>query len=243
MQFFDLFNIFMNKVLLFLLLGGMTVSSTAKAQLVQDSSTVTLNPNDTVDWSTVGVDSMTIPNPTAFTSTGGLTGEVSGSQGVLERLTEGTSWGGYFPDGEALIYNNFATSRIGQDIILNFNTPVNGVGVVIEPGQGSLFRGVINLYGASDNLLASYQVPWSYPTAYFGAHDTSGADSIYSVQLSAFVPAYNYEDFAISGVSLNVTPVPEPKIVAFLQLAFAMTVFFMRKRWSHFRGLFRRSVS
>jgi autotransporter-associated beta strand protein len=44
-----------------------------------------------------------------------------------------------------------------------------------------------------------------------------------------------------SGGFVQFTAVPEPKIAVVIQLAFAMTLLFMRKRWSHFGRFIRRN--
>lgn len=117
-------------------LAGAAIALALLAPLPVKAATVgitSLTGNDTIDWSQIGPDGTNVP--VAIVTTG-LGSTVVGSSvgGQLVRLTQGSTWGGNFPSGMAVLYTN----AVGPDITLEFFTPVFAVGAEI---QANIFGG------------------------------------------------------------------------------------------------------
>jgi hypothetical protein len=167
---------------------------------------------DTVNWTQLGPDNTTIPNPFAATSGGGIgiAGSFGGS-GTGETSVEGSSWFGNFTIGDELVWTNSP----GQGpLTLGLSTGVNQIGAQIEADFFGAFTAQIAAYNGA-SLLGSFTevgVATSLEDGsaiYLGVMDSTADINkiVFSLTSAAGDPA----DFAIN--NLSITPAastPEP---------------------------------
>lgn len=214
---------------------------TAQAALADTefvASRAALGANDVLDWRTLGNPGDNI-SPVFFSaqSTGGLT--VQGSTlapigapdlGISRQITYSVpgsgDWDGNFAQGDTLLWNS-----TGAVLTLTFNnfvtaTPVRGVGVQIQSGQGYSFQAEIQAFDVNGNILPradGYTLfgttqpydtvgNWSQTgdnSATFIGIRSSHAD-IARIEIWLLPRAGANSDFAINQLSLLTSPVPEP---------------------------------
>jgi hypothetical protein len=109
---------------------------------------------DTVDWGQLGTPNLTITTPQNFTSTGGTTGTVdlNGTGFLVEQCCIGIvgTFDGDFAPGNIVLATHQAP------LTINFNTPVQSVGVQIQDNRiGDQFIAEIMAY-SGDKLLGVF---------------------------------------------------------------------------------------
>lgn len=205
-----------------------------------------LQADDHVDWSGAGaVYSQVATNPFSLTSAGGgTTVNVSMPSGSFSRydqnfVTDDFSggWNGNFAPGDHVLFTGAMDdgSLNPGPIKIVFSQPVYGVGAQIQSVDQTFFTAEIQLFDASNNLLASAtRSGFSSNTAdntaiYLGM--ASSSTPIYAVQFSITTPTANA--FAINTLDLasmpvTITAVPEPSTIAFIFFSAALLIFMKR---------------
>ena len=167
---------------------------------------------DTVNWTQLGPDNTTIPNPFAATSGGGIgiAGSFGGS-GTGETSVEGSSWFGNFTIGDELVWTNSP----GQGpLTLGLSTGVNQIGAQIDADFYGAFTAQIDAYNGA-SLLGSFTEGGLATSLedgsaiYLGVMDSTA--DINKIVFSLTTAAGDPADFAIN--NLSITPAaatPEP---------------------------------
>ncbi len=156
----------------------------ASAQVALVGSAAALGANDEIDWAQTGPagsefgwyygDSQPISVNVASTLALGATV----SSGNLSRVDQGNGWNGFFAPGTALLWNqnSYAVSsggitgnviQGGNDISVQFASPVSGAGAQMEADIGFPFTCSIAAYDSQGNLLGSFSVGAAGNTAAF----------------------------------------------------------------------------
>jgi hypothetical protein len=194
--------------------------------------------NDTVNWCQVGGCAGATSSSATWTSAGGVTGTVAleGGQDFLNYQQVGASssntWYGNFPANMGLIYN------YGQsDIVITFDqpVPVYGVGAYIQANYYGGFRGTIDLYDASNDLLVAYQaIGVTAPVGSSGVNALfiggGGLMMVSSVDFHVQDASGN-NDFAIGTMELSTTPMTTPEPCSMLLMgSFLGVLGFIRRK-------------
>ena len=192
---------------------------------------------DTVDWGQFGTPNLFFTAPQSFTSTGGTTGSVSGSSlGLYEQCCIGITgiFDGDFAPGDKVLVS-------AGPLTINFNTPVQSVGVQIQNNTiGSHFLGEILAFDGSQLLGAFTAGGFSGDVAdnsntFLGVQDTTA--DITSVIYLTFADGSNSSGpVAINQMTITpgdpTTAVPEPSTWGMLLLGFAGIGFMAYRRKS-----------
>ena len=166
--------------------------------------------SDWVDWCQFGCTQAQFPTPQAFTSGGGITGEV-GLVGTLQgfyNLQQGNGWNGGFPAAMGLVYNGAFFGNTPTGIAATFDTGVLGAGAWIQDNYLSYpFDATIEAFDVNYLSLGSFTVSVPSGTAMFvGIFSTT---PIWAVQFD-INDGVNPEDFAIGSLGFPTTITPEP---------------------------------
>lgn len=175
---------------------------------------------DSVDWcANYGCSNtpFTIPSPSPWTSSGGITGLV-GNVGTLEPsyvYQQGTSWAGNFASGMGVIYNGVSQGNTEADIAATFGVGVYGAGAYIQADAFGPFTATVTLFDINFQSLGSFSTAGtsdSNPgTALFiGAYITTA--DVYAAEFSV-VDVNGENTVAIGTLKLMTNPnvgVPEP---------------------------------
>ncbi len=167
--------------------GAFLFSPAASAAVTKIVNRSSLGANDFVDWSQLGEAVNFVQSGSAVTSNLGLPGSIwnfsSSAEHAFRRVDQGYGgWRGNFEDEAPLLFTNYSAGPI----VIDFDTPVYGVGaqiqshVGISTSDGWAFTAYLKVYGADDTtVLATYSEEgvsnnYSDDTAIFlGAVDTS----------------------------------------------------------------------
>jgi hypothetical protein len=201
-------------------------ASQAQAGLVLVTSRTALNGNDTIDWGQFGSTFTNVPNPSNFTTTGGLSGTVSKLQsGEFQRRDQGNGWGGNFTNGDRLLWTQDFNSS-PNNIKLTFPHGISAGGAQIQADFFGAFTAQIQAFDTHGNPLGSFTENGTSNSngdgsaIFIGVRDTT--TPIGSIALSLTNAAFDPADFAINQFSLDsrVTSggVPEPSTLALLGL-------------------------
>jgi len=192
-------------------------------------SRAALNATDFVDWSTLGSAALQpyVPNPSAFTSNGGVNGFVSVTTGdPLGRRDQDPPpvqnfWSGNFNPGDHLLWT--AKDMSGPNsvrMILDFGSQgITRGGAQIQPSYtGAIFEARISAFDLNDVLLGSYKRSGVSDEGYDNSAIFLGVEGIgiihrieYSLESA---PGGNTGGFAINQFDFSPTAVPEPSSLA-----------------------------
>jgi hypothetical protein len=131
--------------------AALSLGSIANAGTTFAGSPVALGSNDQIDWSQLGATFTTLNSPASVLSNLGISATISDG-GTLERRDEGNGWSGGYPNGDALIWNQ----DNGNDLVIDFATPVGGAGAQISTDYFGSFTWTISAFDSSNNLLGTY---------------------------------------------------------------------------------------
>src|ERR1039458_8657906 len=198
-----------------LLLMAVALATAAVTQAGVISLVTTRTGSDTLNWTQLGPDNTTIPDPFTATSAGGIgiTGSFSGG-GTGFTAVESTSWNGNFTIGDELVWTNSP----GQGpLTIVLGTGVSQVGAQIMADFYGAFTAQIDAYNGG-TLLGSF-TEGGFGTSledgtavYVGVMDSTTAD-ITKVVFSLTSAVGDPADFAINELSITPLPVtgtPEP---------------------------------
>ena len=180
----------------------LATASFAQPTLVTDRAS--LGGIDFVDWSGFGPDFTTVPSGSTINSNMGLTVTVSMPSGDFERRDQGTGWGGNFAPGDPLLW----TANNPGPMEIAFATPVAAAGAQIQRDSFGTFTAEIQVFDASDMMIASFSVPGDSTSdgdnsaIFLGVQDTSAtiARIEYNVDSTSADFAINQLDIGASGV-------------------------------------------
>lgn len=197
------------------ILGGCILTSLAASAQSLVTSSGALNPNDHLDWGTLGNDGTVLTSPINTSSSGGLSLNISsGTGGSVQRVDQGTSWSGNFVNGSHLLWT-VANGPFTANGPLQFNltTPILGAGLLIAPDYAGAFTAQIQAFSGPGG--STYLGTWTEngnstgaPT-YIGITNPSATITSFIVSLSAVTTGNNTDDFAVNQLDLK-TAVPEP---------------------------------
>jgi MYXO-CTERM domain-containing protein len=173
---------------------------------------------DHVDWcvqfNNCANTPFTEPSPSAFTSTGGVTGFVGnvGTQEPFEVRQQGVSWSGNFPANMGIVYNGVSTiNNDPSDIAATFGVGVFGAGAYIQAEHFGAFTATVTLFDSSFQSLGSFTAQGDSENTgsalFIGAYDTTA--DVYAIQFSV-KDINGADDFAIGTLGLQTSSVPEP---------------------------------
>jgi hypothetical protein len=219
---------------------ALLVAHPASAAVIGINSVAALNPDDQVIWNGAGFTDSGNPittdgifsTPSQWTSNNGATGRTSGSNGQLDRRTQGPSWIGDFTPGEFLLYQPNSETGIvigdggpdglSETMSFSFDAPVFGFGMEFEPGATTVnfeYRVRVSLSDLSTlNFSFTGSETFSTPNPFFGV--LSDAANITGVAINARVgTTIGSDDFAVGRLRLKTTAdVPEPAALSLLGL-------------------------
>ena len=197
-------------------LGG--AASVANADtIVQTSSLAALNPNDSVNWSSLGPQFTSETNPFTVTSPGGIGMSIGNPGGAFETYVEGSGWNGVFNTGDYLLFSP------GVPMAINFATPVSGVGAYIQSNNFGNYTGSLDAtaYSPSGADLGTYVVSGDNTGGNTGTAPFLGIQDLSGVNISSIVfsTTNSGAGFAIDSLELSTSSVPEPGSLALLAVA------------------------
>jgi hypothetical protein len=220
---------------------ALLVAAPCSAAVVGISSVAALNPDDQVIWNGAGFTDSGNPiaadgvfnTPALWTSDNGATGRTSGSNGQLDRRTQGPTWFGDFTPGEFLLYQPNSETGIvigdggpdglSETMSFGFDTPVFGFGMEFEPDQTNVnfeYRVRVTLSDLSTlNFSFTGSETSGAPNPFFGV--LSDMANITAVGINARIgTTVGDDDFAIGRLRLKTTAnaVPEPATLSLLGL-------------------------
>jgi len=200
----------------FILSGAVALSALAAmpANAALITSQGALSANDSIDWGQLGSNGTDLTSPQSVTSAGGRSATVSSAGGVLERIDEGSGWGGNFTAGDHLLWT---TQNGGPDITIDFANPVRGAGAQVQADFYGDFVARITLSNGDTFTEGGTSNGNENGSAIFiGALDATADISSIVFSLDSAVASAN--DFAIDKVFLNTgaASVPEPSTLLLL---------------------------
>ena len=219
----------MRKKILLVAIAVISLTALAAADnFVSYSSRAAQNPDDMIDWGTVGYENQMVGNPVGFTSFNGNTGTVTGlgNSGSMITVIQGSSWNGNFDYGENLLWTgntNFGYGGLGP-MQVAFGNAVGSVGVSVQADFYGGFTAIMTLLDSSLNPLGSFTYSGSSDgcgcgsALFIGLGDLNGANiggfllNVYS----ASVPGEGDNDFAIDAITTGPQATPEPASLALM---------------------------
>jgi len=190
------------------LIGLLSITAAAYANIYVIPDRATRNPTDILDWGgQLGPAPIGISSPQTVGTFNGNTVVVSTAGGSMARVDEGAGWAGNFDFGETLLW-----TQGNGPMTLQLANPVTSVGFGIQDNSFGAFTGILNVYDAGNNLLGSLTLPGNSTNTndgsalFMGLGDTNG-DAISSIQIDT-----GDHNFAIDDVSFTNTgtATPEP---------------------------------
>jgi hypothetical protein len=199
-------------------------ASQAQAGLVLVTNRTALNGNDTIDWGQFGSTFTNVPNPSNFTTTGGLSGTVSKLQsGEFQRRDQGNGWAGNFTNGDRLLWTQDFNSS-PNNIKISLPHGMSAGGAQIQADFFGAFTAQIQAFDTHGNPLGSFTENGTSNSngdgsaIFIGVRDTT--TPIGSIALSLTSASNDSADFAINQFSLDsrlpasTGGVPEPSTLA-----------------------------
>jgi len=194
-------------------------------------SVINVRPGGEIIDFTSFADGATISNPFALPYSGG-NATFSMPGGSFQRATQGTSWGGNFAPGDALLWTNYNPGPL--DIVFS-----GGVGAFATQIQSNYFgtgQALISAYDASSTLLGSFSVPSTSnsngddSTALVGVAIDGGDNPIARISLD--ISGFSGTDFAINEISLDTAgpAIPAPGAILLGTLGTGLVTWLRRRR-------------
>jgi hypothetical protein len=188
--------------------------------------------NDFIDWAQLGSGTITsLGTLLNVTSTNGLDATVTaGGQSMGLCTNVASSCFANFAVGDSVLYSGSGISPV----ILDFSSPVSGVGAQIEQNLISPYTGIITAYDSSNNVLGSFSLDGKpnldslgdNSAIFVGLHDLSGANIDHVTFADSGFPSAG---FLMNGVSLQTNAVPEPSSLLLLAGG-AISLWILRRR-------------
>ena len=208
------------------------VSAWSGAQMLEVTSRTGLGGTDLVNWGQFGTSYTNIGASSNYTSSNGLTGQISTSDASpMEILQQENGWSGNFTQGDYVLW----AQTPGGYLNVGFNTPVSAAGANIMSNPYGSFNATISAYDSSNNLLGTYTESGDSNgnndgSAIFLGISSSTAD----ISKITYGISNNFgNDFAINQLGIRANPstnVPEPGDFAFLLASVAPGLAFLLKR-------------
>jgi hypothetical protein len=194
---------------------GVILCGFASAQVLMVTSRPGLGATDMVDWSQFGNSYTNVPDPSNFTSTGGLTGTIADSlNSQMQIRQQGNSWAGNFTQGDYVLLDETS----GGLLSISFNTPVSAAGANIQANLYGSFNASISAYDSSNNLLGSFTESGNSTSS--SAIFLGVSSSINNIsKLEYGIPSNESAGFGINQLGIRANPstnVPEPGDLALL---------------------------
>ncbi len=189
---------------------------------------------DTINWSQLGTPNLTLASPQSFTSTGGITGNLSmtGSLSLTQQCCIGITgtFSGDFAPGDIVL-----STQMGLPLTINFNTPVETVGAQIQDGRiGDLFTAEILAFSGSVLLATFTETGFSGDVGdnsdiYLGVQDATA--DITSVTYLTFTssPEFELQSANINEMTIAATPLPSSLSLLSIGLG-VMSLFGLRRK-------------
>jgi len=176
--------------------------------MVQVASVVAQSPNDSVNWSQLGVDATSLGSSFNFTSVGSLSGTVtlSGAGSLVSVACPASpcSWNSTgFNADDSLIWTSDLGNAGNGPLTFAVSTSVAGVGALIQADGPSQFTAQIQVFNGATSL-GTFPVTSNAngDATYIGVKDQTGAN-ISSAVFSITNCQGACTDFAIDTVNLN----------------------------------------
>ena len=183
--------------------------------MLQVTSIVGQNANDSVNWSQLGVDATSLGSSFNFTSGGGLSGTVTlaaaGSLVSVACPVSPCSWSSTgFNADDSLIWTSDLGNSGNGPLTFAVGTSVSGVGALIQADGPSQFTAQIQVFNGATSL-GTFPVTSNAngDATYIGVKDQTGAN-ISSAVFSLTSCQGACTDFAIDTVQLNRSTVASP---------------------------------
>jgi hypothetical protein len=199
-----------------LVLGG---GGAAQAGFIQLFSPGDLNPGDTTAIY-AGADGDVVPSPVMLSAGGNTLTFTTDTGGNFQRVDQGTSWTGAFPNGTKLLWTLDPVTNMGSSVTIGFTNPILEVGLQVQQDHAVDTTFTASVFsGATNELTIMVTVPDSGSgpgnLGFIGFRATGG-DTITSISISSVDssnpdPSFN-SDFAMGPVTFGSpqTIVPEP---------------------------------
>ncbi|MDR3435095.1 PEP-CTERM sorting domain-containing protein [Telmatospirillum sp.] len=208
-----------------------TAISSAEASITQVSSSAGFGSALTVNWGIFGAVPGTV-STFASAPVGTLTVGINTASGALN-LANGSAVGGFLPTDTLL---SQSPGNLSDPILVDFSTPVQGVGTQIESLLAGAFTGILDLYDSGNHLLGEVTVTATTTALNDGSAPFIGAIST-SADIDHIVFSVNNGnpdfpkagDVAINGLAIA-RAVPEPTSLGLLGAALAGLAFLIRRR-------------
>jgi hypothetical protein len=204
-----------------LVMMGVILCGVASAQVLMVTSRPGLGATDMVDWSQFGNSYTNVPDPSNFTSTGGLTGTIADNlNSQMQIRQQGNSWAGNFTQGDYVLWDETS----GGLLSISFNTPISAAGANIMSNPYGNFDATISAYNSSNILLGSFTESGiangnNDGSAIFLGVSSSATD-IKTITYGTSTSTSNFfPGFAINQLGIRANPstnVPEPGDLALL---------------------------
>lgn len=190
-----------------------SAQSADAAFFVVNDRTLLPQTTDIIEWSSLGSPGVTLTNPLNLTSLGGVNAIYSQANGVPQRVDEGNSWVGNFPNfGDSLLWTG---ANGNAPAYLSFpSRSLRAIGFGVQSNQFGNFMTFVTMFDSSGNILGSVSasgVSSTNPLQYtfVGVVTDSPLTESFS-RISIGVESKNFAgNFAIDSVSFTVSAVPE----------------------------------
>jgi hypothetical protein len=129
------------------------LTSPVQASLVGINSNAMLGAFDSISWSQLGPNNVTLTGPQNVVSTGGVNATVTSVGNQFQTLTQNAdSWDGNFAPGAQVLW----TVQKGPDITISLANATRGFGAQIQPDSYGVFTAQITAFNAGGALLGTY---------------------------------------------------------------------------------------